>query len=98
MACRLPVKTESQIVEALNQVEGGRQVRGVCRELSVSEATYYAWKAKYGNIDDLPVVPCKENRRRVAPAAVCWWRRRESNPRPQALCLLLYMLSRVYCV
>ena len=25
-----------------------------------------------------------------------WWRRRESNPRPQALRLRLYMLSRVY--
>lgn len=26
-----------------------------------------------------------------------WWRRRESNPRPQALRLRLYMLIRVYC-
>jgi hypothetical protein len=26
-----------------------------------------------------------------------WWRRRESNPRPQALCPRLYMRSRVYC-
>jgi putative transposase len=42
--------TESQIVQALKQVEGGRQVREVCRELSVSEATYYAWKAKYGGM------------------------------------------------
>jgi len=25
-----------------------------------------------------------------------WWRRRESNPRPQVLCLRLYMLIRVY--
>jgi putative transposase len=32
--------TESQIVQALKQVEGGRQVREVCRELSVSEMTY----------------------------------------------------------
>ena len=26
-----------------------------------------------------------------------WWRRRESNPRPQALCRWLYMLIPVYC-
>ena len=27
----------------------------------------------------------------------CWWRRRESNPRPQALCPWYYMLSPLYC-
>ena len=43
--------TESQIVQALKQVEGGRQVKEVCRELGVSEATYYAWKAKYGGME-----------------------------------------------
>ena len=32
----------------------------------------------------------------VARHVACWWRRRESNPRPQALRLRLYMLSRVY--
>jgi hypothetical protein len=26
----------------------------------------------------------------------CWWRRRESNPRPQMLCLQFYMLIRLY--
>ena len=43
--------TESQIVQVLKQVEGGRQVREVCRELGVSEATYYGWKAKYGGME-----------------------------------------------
>ena len=27
----------------------------------------------------------------------CWWRRRESNPRPRILCLRLYMLIPIYC-
>jgi hypothetical protein len=31
--------TETQIVATLKQVEGGRQVKDVCRELGVSEAT-----------------------------------------------------------
>lgn len=43
--------TESQIVAALKSVEAGRQVRDVCRELGVSEATYYAWKQKYGGME-----------------------------------------------
>ncbi len=43
--------TESQIVQVLKQVEGGRQVKEVCRELGVSEATYYVWKAKYGGME-----------------------------------------------
>ena len=28
--------------------------------------------------------------------SLCWWRRGESNPRPQALRLVLYMLSRIF--
>ncbi|GAE50034.1 transposase IS3/IS911 family protein, partial [Xanthomonas arboricola pv. pruni str. MAFF 311562] len=37
--------TESQIVATLKQVEGGRQVKDVCRELGISDATYYVWKS-----------------------------------------------------
>jgi putative transposase len=43
--------TESQIVATLKQVEGGRQVKDVCRELGVSDATYYVWKSKYGGME-----------------------------------------------
>jgi putative transposase len=43
--------TESQIVATLKQVEGGRQVKYVCRELGISEATYYTWKSKYGGME-----------------------------------------------
>jgi putative transposase len=39
--------TESQIVTTLKQVEGGWQVRDVCRELGISEAAHYVWKSKY---------------------------------------------------
>jgi len=40
--------SESQIVQTLKQVEGGRQVKDVCRALGISDATYYVWKSKYG--------------------------------------------------
>ena len=43
--------TESQIVNTLKQVEGGRQVKDVCRELGISEATYYTRKSKYGGME-----------------------------------------------
>jgi putative transposase len=35
--------TETQIVKTLKQVEGGRTVKEVCRELGISEATYFNW-------------------------------------------------------
>jgi len=42
---------ERQIVAALTEVEGGRQVKDVCRDLSILEATYYAWKSKCGGME-----------------------------------------------
>jgi putative transposase len=42
--------TETQIVKILKEVEGGRAVKDICREHSISDATYYNWKAKYGGM------------------------------------------------
>lgn len=52
--------TESQIVHTLKQVEGGRQVKDVCRELGISEATYYTWKSKYGGMEAADVRRLKD--------------------------------------
>jgi putative transposase len=52
--------TETQIVATLKQVEGGRQVKDVCRELGISDATYYAWKSKYGGMEAGDVRRLKE--------------------------------------
>jgi putative transposase len=43
--------TEAQMIGALKQVESGRAVEDVARELGVSKHTLYAWKAKYGGMD-----------------------------------------------
>ena len=43
--------TEAQIIAALKQVEAGRKVEDVAREVGVSKHTLYAWKAKYGGMD-----------------------------------------------
>jgi len=39
---------EEQIAYALRQADGGTPVGDVCRQLGVSEATFYVWKKKYG--------------------------------------------------
>jgi putative transposase len=43
--------TESQIVSALKKQESGISTKDVCRELGISEATFYNWKAKYGGME-----------------------------------------------
>jgi putative transposase len=35
----------------LKQVEAGRTVKEVAREMGVSEATIYTWKSKYGGME-----------------------------------------------
>jgi putative transposase len=42
--------TEEQIAYALRQAEAGTPVGDVCRQLGVSEATFYVWKKKFGNL------------------------------------------------
>jgi len=39
--------TEEQIVQALRQADSGMSVKEVCRQMGVSEATYYYWKKKF---------------------------------------------------
>ena len=42
--------TEEQITYALRQAEGGTPVVDVCRQLGVSEASFYLLKKKYGKL------------------------------------------------
>ncbi|MDH5311971.1 MAG: transposase [Gammaproteobacteria bacterium] len=42
--------TEEQINYALRQAESGTPVADVCRQLGVSEASFYVWKKKYGKL------------------------------------------------
>ena len=43
--------TEEQIICVLKQMEAGRAVKDLARELGVSEATLYTWKSKYGGLE-----------------------------------------------
>ena len=42
--------TDEQIAYALKQAESGTAVPDVCRQLGISDATFYVWKKKYANL------------------------------------------------
>lgn len=42
--------TEEQIAYALRNAEAGTPVADVCRQMRISEATFYIWKKKYANL------------------------------------------------
>jgi putative transposase len=42
--------SEEQIAYVLRQVEAGVPIADVCRQVGVSEATFYIWKKKYAHL------------------------------------------------
>lgn len=42
--------TEEQVVDALKQAEAGVPIKELCRKYGGSEATFYAWRKKYGGL------------------------------------------------
>jgi putative transposase len=43
--------TEEKIIGAVKQLEAGRPVKEVAREMGVTDQTLYNWKSKYGGMD-----------------------------------------------
>ena len=43
--------TESQIIGILKEAESGVPVTELCRTHGMSDATFYNWRAKYGDMD-----------------------------------------------
>ena len=52
--------TDTQIMDALKRVDAGLAVPDVCRELGISSATFYKWRAKYGGMDTSMMARMKE--------------------------------------
>jgi putative transposase len=52
--------TDSQIMEALKRAEAGLAVPELCRELGISSATFYKWRAKFGGMDVSMMTRMKE--------------------------------------
>lgn len=42
--------TEEQIAFALKQAESGTSVDEICRKMGISQATFYAWRKKFGGL------------------------------------------------
>ncbi|EBT2498001.1 TPA: transposase, partial [Salmonella enterica subsp. enterica serovar Muenchen] len=52
--------TEHQIIAVIKSVGAGRAVKDVCREVGISEATWYNWKSKYGGMVASDIKKIKE--------------------------------------
>jgi len=52
--------TDSQIMDAVKRVEAGFAVPDICRELGISTATFYKWRAKFGGMDASLMARMKE--------------------------------------
>ena len=52
--------SDSRIMDALKRVEAGLSVPEVCRELGISVATFYKWRAKFGGMDTSMMTRMKE--------------------------------------
>lgn len=75
--------TETQIVSILKEADAGRPVNEIWRSYSISSATYYKWKAKYGGLEASDIKRLKEleheNGRLKRMYATCHWRMRRSR-------------------
>ncbi len=62
--------TTEQIIRKLREAEGklasGQSVPEVCRELGISEASYYRWKAHFGGMQESEVKRLRELERENA--------------------------------
>ena len=52
--------SETQIVSAIKSHEAGRRAEDICRELGVSNVTFYKWKQRYGGMEASDVKKLKE--------------------------------------
>ena len=52
--------TDGQIIAILKQTESGMPVPEVCREHSISSATFYKWRSKYSGMDASLMARMKE--------------------------------------
>ena len=52
--------TDGQIIAILEQAESGMPVPEVCREHSISSATFYKWRSKYSGMDASLMARMKE--------------------------------------
>ena len=42
---------ENQIVQTIKDYEGGKKAEAICRELGITQSTFYNWKKRYAGMD-----------------------------------------------
>ncbi len=52
--------TDGQVIAIFKQTESGMPVPEVCREHSISSATFYKWRSKYSGMDASLMARMKE--------------------------------------
>jgi putative transposase len=57
--------SEEQIVHALRQVEGGKKVSKVCREMGVSQQAFYSWRRRYAELGLQELRQLREENRKL---------------------------------
>ena len=43
--------TEEQIIKAIKRYESGVKVEDICRDLGISNGTFYNWRSKYAGLE-----------------------------------------------
>jgi putative transposase len=52
--------TEAQIVKAIKEYDGGRELNDIFRELGIHKSTFYNWRKKYAGMDSQELKRLKE--------------------------------------
>ncbi len=52
--------SETQIVKAIKEYEGGRELGDLCRELGIHKSTFYNWRKRYSGMETQDITRLKE--------------------------------------
>ena len=63
--------SEHQIVSAIKKQEAGIPVKDIAREMGISEATFYNWKAKYGGMEASDVSKMRDLEKKTLNSRRC---------------------------
>jgi len=58
--------TETQMIGILKEADAGIPVKEICRSHGISDATYYNWKSKYGDMSASDLKRLKEMERELS--------------------------------
>ena len=63
--------SEAQMIKAIKELDAGKEVVTICRELGVHKATLYNWRKKYGGMEVNQLTQYKLSRKRIESSKPC---------------------------